>query len=69
LYCRDRLLNVINAENDPEVRRIRKNVFNRLDEIVEVFVNDFDRNFKVILAKILENRQLNIVNVKLDIGY
>jgi hypothetical protein len=40
-----------------------------LDEIVEVFVNDFDRNFKVILAKILEKRQLNIVNVKLDIGY
>jgi hypothetical protein len=58
----------MNAENDPEVRRIRKNVFNRLDEI-GVFVDDFNKNFKAMLAKTPENRQLNIDNVKLEIEY
>jgi hypothetical protein len=58
----------MNAENDPEVRRIRKNVFNRLGEI-GVFADDFNKNFKAMLAKTPENRQLNIDNVKLEIEY
>ncbi len=68
LYCKDKLLNVIKAENDPEIISIRKHVFNRFVDI-GIFVEGFDNNLKAIVAKIPERKQLNIVNVRLDIGY
>jgi hypothetical protein len=36
---------------------------------IGVFADDFNKNFKAMLAKTPENRQLNIDNVKLDIEY
>ena len=69
LYCKDRLLSVRNAENDAEVRNIRKNVFNRLDAMDGGFVGDFESTFNAILANIPVNKQLQIVSVKLESGY
>jgi len=44
------------------------NVLNRF-VVIGIFIEGLERNFKTIVEKIPERKQLNIVNVRLDIGY